>query len=362
MGGEQVEEEKKEHTALLRLPAAALLGWIVLRWLGPVLLPFLLAWLTATLLEPVVLRLRQRFGLKRGFASGLCAAVTMLTLLGLGGLAVSRALWELGDLMERLPESLSRLPELAALLESAGGRLLRRLPAELRDYAAAAEKALFAQAAQVPGQLSAWLLGRLASGAKRLPRTALFAATYAVGVFFLSTGYCRIRAFLLCQFPPRLQARLREGCAAMRTGLGKWLRAQLLLAGLMFLMLLTAFLLLRVPSPLLLAAFTALVDALPVLGTGTVLVPWALWEALTGRGGFAAALLGVWLASAGLRSAAEPRLVGKQSGLNPAAALLAAYGGWHFFGVTGLVGFPLLLVMLKEVNDSGVLRLWRLPE
>lgn len=98
-----------------------------------------------------------------------------------------------------------------------------------------------------------------------------------------------------------------------------------------------------------LSALIALVDALPVLGTGTVLVPWALVSLLGGNWKLAlglAVLYGViWL----VRSLLEPRLIGSRVGLPPLAALLSLYVGFQAFGVAGMILAPLLAVLVRQL-------------
>ena len=240
--------------------------------------------------------------------------------------------------------------------------MIQSCPPQVRAYIGGAQQSIADWAAQLPGAVSARLFTVLTHTAAKLPSAVLFTATYAVSVFFISGSYPRIIAFALCQLPDSWQTRAKEAARAMRCGFGKWFRAQLTMSGVMFVLLLTAFLLVGAASPLLRAFFTAVVDALPILGVGTVLIPWAVWEAFGGSGGRAVMLAAAWLVCMALRSFLEPRLVGRQSGVDPAAALLAAYCGWRFMGVGGLILFPLLLVILKEMNDSGVVRLWNTPE
>jgi predicted PurR-regulated permease PerM len=120
-----------------------------------------------------------------------------------------------------------------------------------------------------------------------------------------------------------------------------------------------AFLLLRVDYALLLALAVAVVDMLPVLGTGTVLIPWAAADLLTGAPLRAAALMVTYGVVTLVRSFAEPKLVGSQIGLPPAAALAAMYMGFRAVGVAGMVLSPVALMVVKQLNDRGYVKLWR---
>lgn len=354
----------QERQFIKRLAAVLLLAvflWVVLKYFLGAIAPFLLAWLTASLSEPVIVQMAEKCKIKRGYASGLCSLVVLLSVVGIAALLASRAYWELASIAEHLPEKLAFLPGLLERLRSAAEGLIRSSPPQLREYLNAVQQGVAEKAALLPGEISARLLETLTHAAAKLPSVVLFTATYAVSVFFISASYPNIISFFLCQLPDSWRSRVKEAAKAMRCGFGKWFRAQLTMSGVMFGLLLLVFVFVGVSSPLVLAGFTALVDALPILGVGTVLIPWAAWEFFGGSGGRGALLAALWLLCMGLRSFLEPRLVGSQSGVNPAAALLAAYCGWRAMGVGGLVLLPLLLVMIKEMNDSGVVRLWVTP-
>ena len=128
-----------------------------------------------------------------------------------------------------------------------------------------------------------------------------------------------------------------------------------------FFELLIGFLLLRVRGAPVIAAVTALVDALPVFGTGTVLVPWAAYCLLSGASARGIGLLISWGVTNLVRSCAQAKLLGDQIGLDPLASLTAIYIGWRVKGVIGMLLFPLILVTLCRLNDRGVIRLWKEP-
>ena len=111
------------------------------------------------------------------------------------------------------------------------------------------------------------------------------------------------------------------------------------------------FLLLRISYGPLWAALVALVDAVPLLGTGTVLIPWALVEVLRGNYFMAAGLTGIYVATAVTRAVLEPRLVGRQLGLDPLLTLLALYAGYQIWGILGMIAAPMLATVVKTVAE-----------
>lgn len=142
----------------------------------------------------------------------------------------------------------------------------------------------------------------------------------------------------------------------MRTTLGGWLRAQLKLMGITFLILNAGLLLLRVRYPVLAALVITVVDALPVFGTGTILIPWALALFLQGETKTGIGLVILYGAAALSRQALEPRLVGKQVGLNPVLTLLALYTGYRLLGVGGMIVFPIAAMLFKQLWDHSGLQ------
>lgn len=343
---------------LAGLAAAAIAVWLTLRFLLPWLAPFLLALLLSALLEPAVRALTRR-GWRRGFAAGmltlLLVSLLIWALTALGGRCVSRA----SALARELPALVSRLSRAGAALEQ---RLLGMMDSgspELRDYLELALSGLGEALGTLPLQLSQGMLGLLRRAAQSGPDVLLFAVTAGLGTFFLSAGFPKSMAFLEAQLPDRLRQRLRGVGTDLKSSFGGLLRTQLLLMGLCFLELLLAFRLLRVGNTAELALLTALVDALPVFGTGTVLLPWAAGSALLGDGGRALGLVLVWIGSNVLRNCLQAKLLGDQIGLSPMASLMAVYVGWQIGGVGGMLLLPVLLSVLQQLNDRGAIRLWR---
>ena len=109
---------------------------------------------------------------------------------------------------------------------------------------------------------------------------------------------------------------------------------------------------------MLVALLIAIFDILPVLGTGGIMIPWAILTALGGNMPRALALLVVYVIITIIRNIIEPRIVGKQIGLHPVLTLMSMFVGTHLFGVVGLFGLPILLSLLRYLNDAGTISLF----
>lgn len=103
---------------------------------------------------------------------------------------------------------------------------------------------------------------------------------------------------------------------------------------------------------------TAIVDILPVLGTGTVLIPWAVFNLFTGNVGLGIGLIVLYALITVIRQILEPRLVSMNVGIHPVITLLGMYLGVRLFGVLGIFILPITFFLIKALNDEGIIHLW----
>ena len=329
------------------------------KWLLAPLLPFLLALALGAMMEPTVQKVRRGMKVTRGFAAGL---VTTLLLLSAGGvltLALVRLAVELRQWSDRLPELIETFPAAWNGMLDQGERWYAACPAFLRSALDLLAGQLMDQGPSLAGAAGGWLMGMASSLLAALPDVGLFLVTTVLAVYFTSFSYPAILAFLKRQLPRSWQAKCRDAARCFRTTILKWLRAEALLILTTFVILLTGFLWMGLDYALLAAAFTSLVDALPVLGTGTVLIPWALGCLALGDTGRGLSLLALYAVGLLVHTLLEPRLLAGQADLPPITALLAMYLGFHFMGVGGMVLMPVCLLLLKQFQDAGVVKLWR---
>jgi len=353
---------QQQKNFLLRLAytaAIAALVWLGVRYVLVWLLPFIIALALAAAAEPAIEFCRRKMRFKRSFSAAVLTLFLLLALSALAAVILTALLRQAYDLLRELPGQLEQLP---LLLEN----LRRRLDEFCAACPDSVRRTLRQFTTQLSPQLSA-LLQRFTSAAiafvtdalGKLPQALLFCGTTALAVFFAASSYPSIMAFLRRQLPPRSLHTARGVKESLYTTLGKWLRSELTLIAVTFAQLLAGLVLLGEPYALLLAFLIALIDALPVFGTGTVLIPWAILSCLTGQVPRGIALAALYALITLVRSVMEPRIVAAQAGLPPLAALLAMYVGFCSLGVAGMLLFPLALLFIKQLHDAGVLHLWK---
>lgn len=353
-----MHEDALRRFLLLILSAAAAAGsfYLAFRYLLPWCLPFLLALLIAALLEPVVLHLQRRLRFQRGF-SALLLTLTLLFLLGgLLSLLGTTLLSQLNALLAAAPAFFDAIPAAAENLLARLERFHAGGPDWLTAYLQGQLLQTVNDMDSLLRSLSSRAVAALAQAAAALPGGLLAVATCVLAIFFTSASYPALCAAARRFLPEKAMERLRRFRTGAMESLGKWLRAQLTLSCITFFELLAGFLLMRQRYALLLAFLITLLDALPVFGTGTILIPWALALFLQGETKTGVGLVILYGAAALSRQALEPRLVGKQVGLNPVLTLLALYAGYRLLGVAGMIVFPISAMLLKQIWDHSGLQ------
>ena len=322
--------------------------WIAVRYLLPIAVPFLLAAGLALAAEPLVSALQTRLRLRRGIAAGIGILIALvlaaLVLVTLCALAL-RQLQRLSGVLPMLEDTaLSGIASLEGFLMN----MAAKAPDTIRPVLQGGVEGFFSDGTTVLQQLASRLLVLASGVVTRIPDGALGFGTWVIASFMISAKLPAIRARLKTLLPQSWKEKYLPALCRIRKNLGLWLLAQVKLSGITFVILAAGFFLLRIQSALLWAALICLLDALPVLGTGTALIPWALVCLIRGDTALAIGLGGVYAVVALLRSVLEPKLVGKQLGLDPLVTLIAMYAGFKLWGIPGMLFSPLLAVTVTQ--------------
>ncbi len=327
------------------------------RYLVPILLPFFVAWGISLAVRPLAEKIAGRTRLPRK----LCAAVLLVLLLSISVFLLyqscARLILELRRLLERLLTENNEIGlavrDSIDFFEAVTSKIgfLRRIRAGER-FAIWREK--------FNGMIAEMLEGVLRSLSAELP-TFVGRVLSALPDLFLVGAVTLISAFYFCMdeegpakslqriLPSTLAKRLPAWKARIKGMSWKYLKAYLVLLLLTFSELFLGFTVLRIDYAFLLSALVAVVDMLPVLGVGTVLVPWALVLLLQKKFYVGCGLLILYLVMLFVRQILEPRLIGKSLGIHPLVSLFASYAGWQLFGLLGMVFGPIVATVLQSV-------------
>lgn len=344
-----------QKNSLKKLPFVALAvvgAWIFLRYLLPVLTPFLLAALLALAAEPLVMVLHSRLKFPRTVAAAIGVTVALLIAILLLVSVFALLIRQMGSLAGVLPDLEDAAMNGLSALEQWILGMAQKAPDGIRSVVSHSVSNMFSNGSALLDRVMERLLALASVVLKGLPDSALGLGTWVLASFMISARLPKIKNWLSSIVPESWQQTYVPQLRAVKSSFGGWLLAQGKLVGVTFLVLTAGFFLLRIEHPVLWAAVTCIVDILPILGTGTVLIPWGIVCFLQGDTLRAVGLLGIYGVVALLRSVLEPRLVGKQLGLDPLTTLLAIYAGYRFWGLLGMVFAPVLAALVVQILSA----------
>ncbi|MDR3552090.1 MAG: sporulation integral membrane protein YtvI [Clostridia bacterium] len=353
-------EEKKRRFIIDCLFIAIILAvaWFTLKYLLAWVLPFIIGYLIAAIVQPVAWLMHRKLHVGREFAGVFCVVVFVLLFVLLLTFGMSWLLHELASVAGMLPLLLQKFD---ASLSGITGRLngmINELPIEISQQVNSA----VVNMANELTRLSSLTTGAAAfawSTVLKVPTVLISLLVTVVSACFISSDYPKIRGFFMRQLPEKYQSWAMDLKEFFFITIARLIRAYLTLMAITFTELCIGLGLMRVSHVVMIAALIAIVDILPILGTGTVLVPWAIIELVVGRQIFGLMLLLLYAIILVVRNILEPKIVGYHIGLYPLVTLIAMYVGLQAFGAVGLFTFPITVIVIKHMHDTGRLRLWK---
>ncbi len=356
----QVEKMKAFLIKFLFYGVILALAYAMLKYALPFLTPFLVAFCIALLLKPIINRVTEKTKLGRKPVAVLLL-ITFYTLVGLlVAVAGTRIVLFFRDMFYVLPRMYETmiapaLEDLQTLIEG----WVSSLNPTLTEAVVRMGDDLSSALSGLVSAVSTWAVGLVTGAASSLPSFLVKFFITIVASFFFVSDYYKITSFLTRQLSKRSREmlfKIERKCFEILRSFG---RAYAILLTLTFVELLIGLSLLRIDYALLIALLTAIVDILPVLGTGTVLIPWAVVTLLLGNFPQGVGLLVLYAIITVVRQLLEPHVVGKQIGLYPLVTLMCMFVGTYLFGFLGLFGLPILVTLLVHLNADGDIHLFK---
>lgn len=316
--------------------------FFVCRFILMYLLPFVIGALAAFAMQKPAVFLSDRVHIKRS----LCAAVltvllfaVLSALLVLGGIKGATAL---GGLAADLTGYFGKLAKSLGELKTKFETVLSSIPYGLAETA----DSLYGNALN---RLTALLTGAVSSAAgsavKAAPEFLLGIIIAAVSGCYIAADFEGLKGFVSGVLGKRIYGNLLKIKDIAVNNVFKLIKGYAILMLITFLELTAGLMLLKIKYALLLALLISFIDILPVLGTGTVVIPWGIAEIVTGNGGRGIGLLVMYAVITVVRNFAEPKIIGDKIGINPLFTLLAMFIGLKTAGLAGVLLFPTALIV-----------------
>ncbi|HOQ76417.1 MAG TPA: sporulation integral membrane protein YtvI [Thermoclostridium sp.] len=345
------ETLKKTIFSLIKILLVAL-GVFVLFKIGRYFIPFIIAFVFSSLIEPVVKFIETKLRISRKIGSVFSILVVLGAILTVLGLLIARLVKEIINVYNSLNLTFDGIAAFIDRIIEEASNLFLKLPTQVSDGITNAINNISSNLENLLKPVVDLATGTV-KFAFSLPQALIFLLVTILATYFMSSDKERIVNFLDSQIPSEWLRNTRNVLNNVFAALFGWLRAQLILMSVTFSEVLIGFLIIGIQNALLLALIIALVDALPILGTGSILVPRAFIDLVflgNTREGLSLALL--WLITLFVRQLIEPKVVGNQIGIHPLFTLFGMYLGLQFIGVFGLFLGPICVVIIKHTLEG----------
>lgn len=345
-------EDRRKYIRIVLNILIPLLGIYVVFFWGPRLLvffmPFVIGWILALIANPLVRFLEKRASIVRKHSSVALIFLVVGGLIALIYLAAARLILEIRGFVETLPQlfasirgdleqAVENLTRLIAFLPDDIENTLLEIGQNLGDYVTS----LF-QTAAAP---TVEMVGHVAMG---IPNVLVYTVVTILSAYFFIVEQDSLRqqfkrlapqpVLLYCGYVKRDIKRL----------IGGYFLAQFRIMFVVAFILLAGFVILGVPYGFLLAILIAMLDFLPIFGTGTVLIPWAVFRLFTGNYAYAVGLILIYVTTQVVRQIIQPKIVGDSMGLPPLTTLFLLYLGFKVRGIAGMImAVPIGLIVIN---------------
>ncbi len=341
--------------------ATTLLVVFLLFKLGIFLFPFVLAFIFSMITQPIARFINKKTHLSAKVSTIISIVAFFLVLFGLISIVSIKFIEEIYNLSKNLRGSSAQFNELWNKSLDQGFIYMHYLPKEFITQIQSYTGEIINFAAKSATAFVNQTIRFITS----IPTLIVYTSITILSTLFMSLDKNDIVKFLEHQFPISWLNKIYNIKRDILSVFGSYLRAQLILVTICFFELLIAlnlflFLGLNVKYPLIFSIVISLIDALPILGAGAILIPWSIFSFITGdiKLGFAIFILYVIVLA--VRQLLEPKLISQKIGVHPLVTLVSMYSGFKLLGIVGFLIGPIVMIILKNVFskelDNGFFR------
>lgn len=324
-------------------------------------MPFLIAFIISLLMEPAIKFLMKKLNFKRRTSSIIIFIIVIALVTGTLVWGITTIISEATKLLQGFNDYFDKayiqVQEIISNIKLSKIQLSEQVSTIVQN-----------STNDLINNISAWAkntLNALLNIVTEIPTIAIYVVITLLSLYFI----CTDKIYMIDQFehhlPKEWVKKIWIHLKDITKTLGCYLKAQAILIIVSFVISIIGLYIykiigLNVEYPLLMALGVGFVDALPILGSGTVMVPWAIISAVNGDLHLGLAILILWGIMSAVRQIIEPRIVSHQIGIHPIFTLIAMYTGFKFIGIMGMIIGPIVLIILKNIFatliDKGVLK------
>ncbi|MBO4949512.1 MAG: sporulation integral membrane protein YtvI [Clostridia bacterium] len=335
--------------------------FLFIKYLLGILLPFILAFLISAMSRKIILRIEESCK-SIHFASVFFTVLLILILsLSIYGVAfgITKELMELSKNVtsSSVTEFFNKLTQKTAEIFSSFPQsdILERIAKDILKGVGNLDSALSSVATSALPSVISFLMRFISF----FPSAVIFLCFMFISMFYISIDYDKICSFFKRQLPEKVLDTFDETKNVILSTAKELFKSYFLLTFITFLQLFTGFLIIGIDYALMLSAIISIIDLLPILGTGTVLIPWSAVCFIINDYRTGAGLIVLYAVITVFRQVVQPKIIGAGAGLSPLLSLISIFAGLKLLGFTGILIFPIIMATVIELNKKGFIRLYR---
>lgn len=333
--------------------------------------PFIVAFIISALLQKPLKFLTKNEKVPKGFVSVILSLLVFAVIGGLIGLGGARLIFSIKDLITYFTDRCSNFAEFFDVLKTGylNLEIAHRVPGEINDYVTNAIDSVAAYF--ISGDIMKTITENISKLASPLGSVITTVPSILAGVLvsvvatcFMTVSFDDMKAFILRQFDNEKKEKVIRTKHILVSSIGKMFKAYGLIIIITTFELSVGLYALKIlgindgSHIILISIIIALIDIVPVLGTGTVMIPWSIYSFVTGEIGMGIGLLVIYAIISVIRQIIEPKLVAGQVGISPIITIIAMYIGIKVFGAIGIFILPFIVIIIKLLNDEGIIHIF----
>lgn len=324
-------------------------------------MPFLIAFIISLILEPIIKFIMKKTKLKRKTSSIIVFIIAIAVIIGI-------LTWGITSLISEASDILSNFNEYADMIYNMIQNLIKNIDFSKIQIPENVMNTIQNSALEFLGAITQWAKNALTGVVNfitSIPTIGIYVAVTLLSLYFICVDKIYMVDQLEHHLPETWVKKIGVHLKGLIQSLGGYLKAEVILIIISFVISLIGlyifhFIGWNVEYPLIMALIIGFVDALPIFGSGTVMLPWAVFTAFMGDIRLAIAIFVLWAIMSIVRQFIEPRIVSGQIGIHPIFTLIAMYTGFRFMGVIGMLIGPIILIILKNIYgtliDKGIVK------
>ena len=330
--------------SLLATVAFVVIGWNLIRFF----MPFVIGWIIAAIASPLVNWLEKRLKIVKKLGSALIVILVLAAIILALYFGISRLASEISDLIRNFPDMYAQLEIGLRQIGDTLSGIFERLPTGIQNGWNTVVQNLDQYMGNLVSNMSEPTVMAAGNIAKSVPYYLISFIVAVLSAYFFIVEREEVLVWMKRVSPESVQKRMTLVIDNLRYAVGGYFKAQFKIMGIVFLILLVGLGILGTGYFVLVAFLIAFLDFLPFFGTGTAMIPWAVYEFFMGDYKMTVALIVIYVITQAVHQLLQPKLVGDSVGLNPLVTLFLLYIGYRMGGILWMIlAVPIGMVLIN---------------